>query len=224
MINSVKSADDLKSVFNMFKVGELQFSSYAMNMLIQKAGVFHKPKLLQEMIDHYLLHSGYDAKVTNQAIYQYSKARKVSSISSLYHSLTAMHVVFSQSTCESFLSSLLAYPHYERICLNIMKSMLRLHYTISRRFLIQCLDDIGTRSSDMVIALLTISNPRELTFQHMQTILNDKIIGFSAVNRQVSVWELYKYLCLLAPSMDKTKLIPYLSKSLQYFISRCVIE
>ena len=191
-------------------------------MLAQKAGNLHKLQLLTEMYNHYLSYAGYDAKVTNQVINQYSRMKKISSISSLYHSLTISRVVLSQSTYESFLSSLLIYPHYERICLNITKAMLRQHYTISRRFLIQCLDDIGTRSSDMVIALLTIASPRELSFQHIQTILNDKIMGFASVNRQVSVWELYKYLCLLAPSMDKTPLIPYLSKSLQYFISRYV--
>ena len=193
-----------------------------MNMLAQKAGDFHNTQLLTEMYDHYLSYAGYDAKVTNQVINQYSRMRKISSISSLYHSLAVSRVVLSQSTYECFLSSLLLYPHYERICLNITKAMLRQHYTISRRFLIQCLDDIGTSSSDMVIALLTIASPRELSFQHIQTILNDKIIGFASVNRQVSVWELYKYLCLLAPSMDKTQLTPYLCKSLQYFISRYV--
>ena len=193
-----------------------------MNMLTQKAGDFHNAQLLTEMYDHYLSYAGYDAKVTNQVINQYMRMRKISNISSLYHSLSVSQVVLSQSTYECFLSSLLLYPRYERICLNITKAMLRQHYTITRRFLIQCLDDIGTNSSDMVIALLTIASPRELSFQHIQTILNDKIIGFSSVNRQVSVWELYKYLCLLAPSMDKTQLTPYLSKSLQYFISRYV--
>ena len=220
MIKKIVTEEELRNVFNTLKASENGISSFSVTRLIQKSGSIRNVSLLQEILDYYQSVAGYDSSVINCAIVQYSRLRRVDCVVSLYHSLTGSSQTLTKVTYERFLSSLLLYKDYERLCLNITKQMLRLNYSISREFLILCLDYVGTRSSDMVIALLTIVNPRDLSAYHMQRILNDKILSFASANCKVSVWELYKYLCLLAPNMNKSHLTPYLCESLCYFISR----
>lgn len=220
MIKKIKTTDELKEVFNTLKESENGINSFSITYLLRKTGSIRNISLLQEILDYYQSVAGYDNSVINCAINQYSRLRRLDCVVSLYHSLMQSSQTLTKTTYERFLSSLLLYKEYERLCLNITKQMLRLNYSISREFLIQCLGYVGTRSSDMVIALLTITNPRELSTDNMKTILNDQILSFASANCKVSVWELYKYLCLLAPNMNKSHLTPYICESLCYFISR----
>ena len=220
MIKKSATEEELRTVFSALKASENGISGFSVTHLIRKSGSIHSISLLQEILDYYQSVAGYDKSVVNCAIDQYSRLRRLDCTVSLYHSLMESSQRLTKATYERFLSSLLLYKDYERLCLNITKQMLRLNYLISRDFLIMCLDYVGTRSSDMVIALLTIVNPRDLSPYHMQKILNDKIISFASAHCKVSVWELYKYLCLLAPNMNKSHLTPYLCESLCYFISR----
>lgn len=220
MIRTIKTRDEFKTIYNTLSSRPDGLSSFTMPLLIRKTGDLHDATLLKEVLDTYLSSHSYDSAVVECAIGEYLYLHKMDPILSLYHSFRHAHTPLLQSTYERFLSTLLLYSGYERICLNITKEMLRQNYSISRRFLVRCLDLVETRSSNLVIALIAITNPRELPPQLIQTILHDKIIAFSTANRQVSVWELYKYLCVLSPDIDKSSLEPYLCRSLCYFVSR----
>ena len=220
MIRTVKTKDEFQSVYKTLASQSDGLSSFTMPLLIRKTGDLRNVALLKEVVDAYIASRGYDSVVVESAISEYLYLHKMDPILSLYHSFRRSHTPLLQSTYERFLSTLLLYSGYERICLNITKEMLRQNYSISRRFLVRCLDLVETRSSNLVIALIAITSPRELPLQLIQTILHDKIIAFSAANRQVSVWELYKYLCVLSPDSNKASLEPYLCKSLCYFVSR----
>ena len=154
MIRSIKTQDEFKTTFSTLSSHPNGLSSFAMPLLIRKTGDLHDATLLKEVLDTYLSSHGYDSAVVECAISEYLYLHKMDPILSLYHSFRRFQTPLLQSTYERFLSTLLLYSGYERICLNITKEMLRQNYSISRRFLVRCLDLVETRSSNLVIALI----------------------------------------------------------------------
>lgn len=189
--------------------------------LLKKAGDCQANDLLPVIYDRYFEAVGYTDIVTAEVINQYCRSYNLVAIRDLYNFLTAKHSSMSGAVYEKFFSSLLRSIDNERLCLNIAKEMLFRGHRLSLKVVNQALSLPAACDSEMIITILRLANPRELPVYKMLPILNKRIVSLSNANRCVSVYEIYKYIALISPNRDHSALLPYVTRSFEYFVERC---
>lgn len=187
---------------------------------MKKAGDLHSTDLVSSFFFRHFANYGYTDTVTSELIDQFSRYGYLEGIARTYAFLSHRHIKLTSNSYQKFLLSLLPVPKYKRVCMNITKEMLLQSFLLSKRTFFKSLSMDGVSDADMVVSLLSITNAEELSIPHITKALESKMKEFSLSRREVSVWELYKYLCILAPTEDRSHLVEYLTQSIRYFIER----
>lgn len=190
------------------------------SLLMKKAGDLHSTDLVSSLFFRHYSSFGYTDVVTSELIDQFSRYGYLEGIAKTYAFLSHRRIKLTSNSYQKFLLALLPVPKYKRVCMNITKEMLLQNFLLSKRTFFKSLSMDGASDADMVVSLLSITNSEELSIPHITKTLEAKMKEFSQSRREISVWELYKYLCILAPTEDKSHLSEYLTQSIRYFIER----
>ena len=224
MINNIDSSLSLQRCADLLFSNPSVLSSSTVSQLLKKAGDLHINSMLNPIFNQYYKSVGYSDIVTNELIDQHCRYYNIEAIAELYATLRVDKILFSKSTYEKFLLSLLRSIQYDHVCLTITKEMLKQGYFLSSQSLFKALSLPAVCSSELFISILSIGDSREIPLQKIPSILSKRLIKFSKANREISVFEMYKYLSITASHWDKTAYLPYLTKSLKYWISRSEIS
>lgn len=190
------------------------------SQLIKKAGDLKSTDLGSLYFYRYYSIVGYTDVTTAEIIDQFSRYGYLEGIAQVYAHLVHRHTKLTANTYRKFLFALLVVPKYRQVCMNITKEMLLQSYLLPKQVFLRCVEMDGVSDSDILISLLSITESRSFTLPLIVRTLRNKMRDFSASHREVSVWELYKYICILAPSSDKSSFAPFLTQSLVYFLDR----
>lgn len=219
-INSVDSSLSLQRCADSLFSERNHLSSSIVVQLLKKAGDLQITTMLGPLFLRYYQNAGYSEVVTNELIDQYCRYYNLEAIAELYAKLKRDSILFSKTTYERFLLSLLRSIQYEQICLNITKEMLNQGYVISSEALFKALSLPCLCDSEIFISILSITNARELPVRKIAPMLGNRLISFSKANREISVYETFRYLSIISPHSNKEKFIPYLTKCYRYFFER----
>lgn len=189
--------------------------------LLKKAGDYQANDLLPVIYNRYYEIFGYADVVTAEVIDQYCRSYNLAAIRSLYFFLTKNRCPISGVVCEKFFLSLLRSMENERVCLTIAKEMLIQGHHLSLKAVHQALSLPAACDSEMIITILRLANPKELPAPKMLLILSKRIVSLSQAKRHVSVYDLYNYIVLIAPTRNHSQFLPYITKSFEYFVERC---
>ena len=220
MIDKVDSKDSLKEVTSQVFLLPQGVPSSLVSLLMKKAGDLHSTDLVSSFFFRHFANYGYTDTVTSELIDQFSRYGYLEGIARTYSFLSHRHIKLTSNSYQKFLLSLLPVPKYKRVCMNITKEMLLQSFLLSKRTFFKSLSMDGVSDADMVVSLLSITNAEELSIPHITKALEAKMKEFSLSRREISVWELYKYLCILAPTEDRSHLAEYLTQSIRYFLER----
>ena len=220
LIDKVDSKDSLKEVTSQLFMNSEGVPSSLVSILMKKAGDLHSTDLVSSLFFRHFSNYGYTDIVTSELIDQFSRYGYLEGIAKTYAFLSHRHIKLTSNSYQKFLLSLLPVPKYKRVCMNITKEMLLQNYLLSKRTFFKSIAMDGASDADMVVSLLSITNSQELSIPHIVKALEHKMKEFSLSRREVSVWELYKYLCILAPKEAKSHLTDYLTQSIGYFMER----
>ena len=219
-INTIDSALSLERCADMIFSDPTYLSSSIIVRLLKKAGDLQCNNLLYPLFLRFYNLIGYSDIVTNELIDQYCRYYNLEGIADLYKLMKKDNILFSKSTYEKFLLSLLRSIQYEHICINITREMFTQNYLISSNVLFKALSLPAVCDSEIFIAILSLTKANEIPVHKIETILGKRLISFSKANREISVLELYHYLSVLSPKKDRRSFIPYITKSLKYFFDR----
>lgn len=220
MIEKSDSLSSLKgAAAKVFQYRE-KIPSVLVSQLIKKAGDLKSTDLGSLYFYRYYSLVGYTDVTTAEIIDQFSRYGYLEGIAQVYAHLVHRHTKLTANTYRKFLLALLVVPKYRQVCMNITKEMLLQSYLLPKQVFLRCAEMDGVSDSDILISLLSITESRSFTLPLIVRTLTNKMRDFSASHREVSVWELYKYICILAPSSDKSSFAPFLTQSLVYFLDR----
>lgn len=219
-IKSIDSSLSLQRCADSIFADRSLLSSSIISHLLKKAGDLRIHSMLNPIFMRYYHLIGYSEIVTNELIDQHCRYYNIDAIADLYASLKSENVLFSKSTYEKFLLSLLRSIQYEQVCLNITKEMLKQGYLLSSESLFKALSFPAVCNSEIFISVLSITDAKAISLNQLASLLGQRLIAFSKAHREVSVNAIYKYLSIASPASDKRGYLPYLTQSYRYFFER----
>ncbi|KAK8820470.1 hypothetical protein WA577_006531, partial [Blastocystis sp. JDR] len=219
-LSAINSPDSLRQNLDAIFQTPASLPTTVVVQLLKKAGDYQANDLLPVIYNRYYEIFGYADVVTAEVIDQYCRSYNLAAIRSLYFFLTKNRCPISGVVCEKFFLSLLRSMENERVCLTIAKEMLIQGHHLSLKAVHQALSLPAACDSEMIITILRLANPKELPAPKMLPILSKRIVSLSQAKRHVSVYDLYNYIVLIAPTRNHSQFLPYITKSFEYFVER----
>lgn len=222
-LGAIDSPDSLRQSLDIIFQVPYSLPTTVIVQLLKKAGDYQANDLLPVIYKRYYDLFGYTDIVTAELIDQYCRSYNLTAIRSLFFFLTKNRCSISGIVYEKFFLSLLRSIENDRVCLTIANEMLLQGHHLSLKAVHQALSLPAACDSEMIITILRLANSKELPASKMLPILSKRIVSLSQSKRHVSVYDLYKYIVLIAPTQNHSQFLPYITKSFEYLVERYLI-